>query len=88
VVVKKQKTKRRRVLRQDRDSIDFNKPISQAQFGELVGIPQQEVSQLCFFEVLSPGGSARDWNVQYLRFVMGQIFARRGWDGLRRLRGD
>lgn len=64
------------------DEIDFDKPVNQEQFGLMIGIPQQTVSKLAQYCVLSPGGSAKEWTQQYLRFQLGRIYARRGWEGL------
>jgi len=38
--------------------------------------------------VLNPEGTFRDWNVQYIRFQMGRIYANRGWKGLAIAAGD
>jgi hypothetical protein len=64
------------------DEVDFNKPINQEQFGLMMGIPQQTVSKLVQYSVLSPGGSVKTWIQQYIRFQFGRIFATRGWRGL------
>jgi hypothetical protein len=72
--------KTRRIAK--RDEIDFNAPINQEQFGLLMNIPQQTVSKLVQYSILSPGGSVKDWIQQYVRFQLGRIFATRGWRGL------
>ncbi len=72
--------KKKRIAHQAK--FDPHKPISQEQFGLLTDIPQQTVSKLARYSVLSPRGSFIEWSVQYDRFMKGQIFARRGWEGL------
>jgi hypothetical protein len=48
----------------------------------MVGITQQDVSRFLRYCVLSPNGTAAEWSRDYIRFLMGQIFVRRGWEGL------
>jgi hypothetical protein len=48
----------------------------------MIGRPQQDVSKLILFGILSPNGTFKKWFVQYDRFMKGQIFARKGWQGL------
>ena len=76
-------SKRPRIAK--RDQIDMDKPINQEQFARMIGIPQQDVSRLAEYCVLSPNGTATDWTREYMRFMMGQIFARHGWLGLARM---
>jgi hypothetical protein len=78
--------RKKRVLSQD--EINLDKPISQADFGRLVGIAQQNVSQLCQYNVLSPDGTGTDWSREYIRFQMGIIYGRGGWAALARSLGD
>lgn len=78
--------RKRRIAHQD--DIDFDRPMAQEDFGRMVGEPQQTISKLCRYNVLSPGGSARDWTRDYIRFMFGQIYARHGWAGLARALGD
>lgn len=77
---------KKRVAKQT--DIDLNRRISQEQFGRMIGISQQDVSKLYRFEVLSHDGTAKDWTREYIRFQMGVIFGRRGWDGLAKALGD
>ena len=72
--------KTKRVARTE--ALEFDKPINQEQFGEMLGRPQQDVSKLIRFGILSPNGMFNEWFVQYDRFMKGQIFARKGWQGL------
>jgi hypothetical protein len=62
--------------------INFDKPINQEQFGLMIGIPQQTVSKLVQFCVLAPGGSAKTWMQQYIRFQLGRIYQKKGWQGV------
>ena len=80
------KAKRRRVLRSERE-IDFYKRVAQEDFASIAGITQQEVSLLLRYSVLSPDGTAGEWTKLYFRFLMGQIFARHGWEGLKNAYG-
>jgi hypothetical protein len=64
------------------DEIDLDKPINQEQFGLLIGIPQQTVSRLVQYCILAPGGSAKTWTQQYLRFQLGRIYQKKGWQGV------
>jgi hypothetical protein len=64
------------------EALDLDKPMNQEQFGEMIGCPQQDVSKLIRFGILSPNGTFNEWFVQYDRFMKGQIFARKGWQGL------
>ena len=70
------------------DRIDFDKKINQEQFAMMIGISQQDVSRLFQYCVLSPNGTAKDWSREYIRFMMGVIYANHGWRGLARLYGD
>jgi hypothetical protein len=80
--------KKKRVARQQNREHDNNAPISQEDFGILIGESQQVVSKLCKYSVLSPGGTFRDWMIQWDRFMKGRIFQRQGWLGLARICGD
>ena len=78
-----ERTKRRRVLRSTDGTIDLDRQISQEDFAYIVGqITQQEVSKLLRYNVLSPDGTGKEWLRLYFRFLQGQAYARRGWQGL------
>ena len=79
----KTRPKKRRVKSQD--EIDTDTPISQEDFGRMINEPQQNISKLYRYGVLGPKGTAREWLVQYDRFMKGQIFAKHGWLGLARI---
>lgn len=53
-------------------------PLSQAEFGALVGITQQAVSDLLQAGVLRPGGSAREWLLAYCARLREQAAGRMG----------
>ena len=72
--------KTKRVARTE--TLEFDKPINQEQFGEMIGLPQQDVSKLIRFGVLSPNGTFNDWFREYERFMKGRIFEIKGWQGL------
>lgn len=74
--------KRRRVLRSENGEIDCDKPANQEQFAGLAGCSQQEISRLVRVGVLSRDGTATEWCRYYYRFLMGMVYARRGWAGL------
>jgi hypothetical protein len=78
--------KKRRIKSQD--EINMNAPISQEDFGKMVSEPQQTVSKLYRYGVLGPKGTAREWLVQYDRFMKGRIYQRQGWLGLARICGE
>jgi len=84
----KTKKKRRIASQRGEDDMDINAPISQEDFANMIGETQQFVSRLCHFSVLNPEGKFHDWNVQYIRFQMGRIYANRGWKGLAIAAGD
>lgn len=54
----------------------FDQPVTQEEFGQMVGISQQAVSNLCARGVLLPGQSAREWLHRYLINLQHQIIAR------------
>jgi hypothetical protein len=72
--------KKKRVPRTDNFNLD--QPINQEDFASMIGLSQQNVSKLIRFGVLSPEGTFGNWVREYDRFVKGQCFARRGWQGL------
>lgn len=63
---------------QDIDSflVALDQPVTQEEFGQMVGISQQAVSSLCTRGVLLPDQSAREWLLRYLIHLQYQIIAR------------
>lgn len=57
--------------------IDLDVPCTQAQFGWLVGISQQAVSNLAARGVLKPGQTAQHWLDRYLSHLRAVIIDRR-----------
>lgn len=57
--------------------IDLDVPCTQAQFGWLVGISQQAVSNLAARGVLKPGQTAQHWLDRYLSNLRAVIIDRR-----------
>lgn len=57
--------------------VDLNLPCTQAQFGRLVGISQQAVSNLAARGVLLPGQTAQHWIDRYLSHLRAVIIDRR-----------
>lgn len=56
--------------------LNFEQPVTQEEFGRMVGISQPAVSSLCTRGVLLPGQSAREWLRRYLMHLQDQIIAR------------
>lgn len=56
--------------------VALDQPVTQEEFGQMVGISQQAVSSLCTRGVLLPGQSAREWLTRYLMHLQSQIIAR------------
>ncbi len=54
----------------------LGRPVTQEEFGQMVGISQQAVSSLCSRGVLLPGQSAREWILRYVLHLQHQIIAR------------
>jgi len=54
----------------------LSQPVTQEEFGQMVGISQQAVSSLCTRGVLLPGQSAQEWIFRYLMHLQHQIIAR------------
>ena len=54
----------------------LGQPVTQEEFGQMVGISQQAVSSLCSRGVLLPGQSAREWILLYVLHLQHQIIAR------------
>lgn len=54
----------------------LDQPVTQEEFGQMVGISQQAVSSLCTRGVLLPGQSAQEWLFRYLMHLQHQIIAR------------
>ena len=55
---------------------DLDRPCTQAEFGELVGISQQAVSNLVARRVLIPGQTAQHWLDRYLSHLRQVIIDR------------
>lgn len=64
------------------DDIDLHRAITLKQFAELVGVLPKDIGMLKRFKILSAGGSAGEWLVQWDCFQSGVIVGRKGWDGL------
>jgi phage terminase Nu1 subunit (DNA packaging protein) len=60
--------------------IDLNATMSQTEFGDLVGVSQQAVSDMLARDVLTPGASCGDWLRAYTSHLREQA-AGRGMDG-------
>lgn len=60
--------------------IDLNATMSQTEFGELVGVSQQAVSDMLARDVLAPGDSCGQWLLAYTSHLREQA-AGRGMDG-------
>lgn len=60
--------------------VDLHDNLTQAQFGDLVGISQQAVSDLCRRQVLRDGEPARTWLLAYCEHLR-DIAAGRGGEG-------
>jgi len=60
--------------------VDLAHPMTQAEFGELVGMSQQAVSDLALRGVLAPGASAGAWLLAYCDHIR-LMAAGRGGDG-------
>jgi phage terminase Nu1 subunit (DNA packaging protein) len=58
--------------------VDLTKPITQADFGTLVGVSQQAVSDFVKVAALGPGVSARDMLLAYCERLR-EVAAGRGW---------
>lgn len=56
--------------------MDLDKPCTQQEFGELVGISQQAVSNLVSRGVLVPGQTAQHWLDRYLSHLRAVIIDR------------
>ncbi len=56
--------------------IDMDKPCSQQEFGDLVGISQQAVSNLVLRGILIPGQTAQHWLDRYLSHLRQVIIDR------------
>lgn len=54
----------------------LGQPVTQEEFGQMVGISQQAVSSLCSRGVLLPGQSAHEWILRYVLHLQHQIIAR------------
>jgi len=57
--------------------IDLDAPCTQAEFGEIVVISQQAVSNLAARGVLKPGQTAQHWLDRYLSHLLAVIIDRR-----------
>ena len=57
--------------------IDLDAPCTQTEFGKLVGISQQAVSNLVSRGVLKPGQTAQHWIDRYLSHLRMVIIERR-----------
>jgi len=73
-------SKRKRIASQPEP--DLAGPVSQEDFGKIIGLTQQEVSRLCQHFVLAPGAIGHTWLIQYHAFMRGQIYAKGGWQAL------
>lgn len=56
--------------------MDMDEPCTQQEFGDLVGISQQAVSNLVSRGVLVPGQTAQHWLDRYLSHLRGVIIDR------------
>jgi terminase small subunit / prophage DNA-packing protein len=56
--------------------MDMDKPCTQKEFGKLVGISQQAVSNLVARGVLLPGQTAQHWLDRYLSHLRSAIIDR------------
>lgn len=57
----------------------LSQPVTQEEFGLLVGISQQAVSSLLRRGILLPEQSAREWLIRYLAHLREETIAR--WSG-------
>ena len=55
---------------------DMGIPCTQAEFGEMVGVSQQTVSELAVRGVIAPGGTAGQWLLAYTTHLREQATAR------------
>jgi hypothetical protein len=84
----KPREKKKRIAGRKDGKHDLNAPISQEDFANIIGQPQQTISKLCKYGVLGPGGTFREWFFQWDRFMKGRIFERQSWEGLAKVNGD
>ncbi|MFT4197685.1 MAG: terminase small subunit [Pseudoxanthomonas sp.] len=61
--------------------LDLGKPITQAQFGALIGVTQPAVSDLVRRRILSAGDSAGEWLLAYCEHMREMAAGRGGDDG-------
>ena len=54
----------------------LGQPVTQEEFGQMVGISHPAVSRRCSRGVLLPGQSAREWILRYVLHLQHQIIAR------------
>ena len=54
----------------------LGQPVTQEEFGQMVGISQQAVSSLCKRGILLPDQSAQEWVRRYVLHLHDQIVAR------------
>lgn len=66
---------------------DLGIPVTQAQFGELVGISQQAVSELVRRQILTEGRTAREWLIAYCEHLR-EVAAGRGGESSIELAGE
>ena len=59
---------------------DLSSPVTQARFGELVGVSQQAVSELARRKIILDGASAGEWLLAYCGHLR-EMAAGRGGDG-------
>jgi phage terminase Nu1 subunit (DNA packaging protein) len=61
--------------------VDLDASLTQRQFGELIGVSQQAVSDLCSRGVLADGVAGRDWLLAYCDHMREMAAGRGGDDG-------